>query len=408
MAHQFNTLPKGFLGTPEPFTLHVPDTQLSELLGLVKLSKIGPSTYWNQSTDDGRFGISREWLINAKEIWLSTFNWRAHEDSINSVPNFKTNVNDPEAGNVSIHFAALFSKRDDAIPILFLHGYPGSFLEFLPMMQILVGKYTPEKLPYHIIVPSLPDYGLSGGVGNKLEMTVERAAMIMNQLMEELGFGDGYIVQGGDLGSMLARIMSVEYEGCKALHLNMLNLNPGEAPSTAASQDLTTEEEEHIQRGTAWQQTGFAYALEHATRPSTIGLVISTNPLALLSWIGEKYLEWADPRHPIPLDTILATVTLYWLTSTFPRSLYHASLAKNVLAGIPHPITKSKPLGYSVFPYDMAFVPEAWAREIYGNLVAYRRRGEGGHLGALEQPEALLSDVEEFIEKVHAVVQKGR
>ncbi|RDW93004.1 epoxide hydrolase family protein [Aspergillus mulundensis] len=395
-------------GTPELFTLHVTDSELTEFLDLVRLSKIGPSTYWNQHTDDGRFGISREWLVNAKETWLSEFNWRAHEDAINSVPNFKINLRDPEAGEVSIHFAALFSKRDDAVPILFLHGYPGSFLEFLPMMQLLAQKYTPETLPYHVIVPSLPDYGLSGGVGDQLEMSIERAARIMNQLMVELGFGDGYVAQGGDLGSMLARILSVEYEGCKALHVNMLHLNPGETPSPAASNNLSRDEEEHIKRSNAWQQTGFAYALEHATRPSTIGLVISTNPLALLGWIGEKYLEWTDPRHPLPLDTILATVTLYWFTSTFPRSLYHASLAKNVLAGIPHPITKSKPLGYSVFPYDMAFVPRAWARELYGNLVAYQRHEQGGHFGALEQPAALLSDVEEFVGMVRDNVWKGQ
>lgn len=213
----FNTIPGTTPSKPEPFTLHVPETDLTGFHELLKLSKIGPPTWWNQHTD-GQFGVSREWLSDAKEAWLKTFNWRAHEAQINSVPNFKITIHDHEAGNVGIHFAALFSNRDDAVPVLFLHGYPGSFMEFLPMMQLLVEKYTPETLPYHVIVPSLPDYGLSGGASGNVEMTLDRAARIMNQLMVDLGFGNGYIAQGGDLGSMLARMMSIEYKECKALH----------------------------------------------------------------------------------------------------------------------------------------------------------------------------------------------
>lgn len=212
----FNTIPTTVIHKPEPFTLHVPDTDLTEFHNLLNLSKIGPSTWWNQQTD-GQFGVSREWLSHAKEAWLNKFDWRAHEAQINRVPNFKITIHDHEAGDVRIHFAALFSKRDDAVPVLFLHGYPGSFMEFLPMMRLLVEKYTPETLPYHVIVPSLPDYGLSGGASEDVEMTLDRAARIMNQLMLDLGF-DGYIAQGGDLGSMLARMMSVEYKECKALH----------------------------------------------------------------------------------------------------------------------------------------------------------------------------------------------
>lgn len=98
------------------------------------------------------------------------------------------------------------------------HGFPSSFVEFLPMLELLVQKYTPESLPYHVIVPSLPDYGLSRSASQQAEMTLDQAARIMNQLMLDLGFGQGYVVQGGDLGSMLSRIMSVEYESCKAFH----------------------------------------------------------------------------------------------------------------------------------------------------------------------------------------------
>ncbi|KAL3461682.1 Alpha/Beta hydrolase protein [Aspergillus heterothallicus] len=356
MAKSFNTFPANIPGNhPSPFTLNIPKESLSEFNQLLRLSPTGPKTWWNQE-GTGRLGVSREWLTNAKEAWLSTkFNWRSHEDYINSFPNFKILIADREAGTVDTHFAALFSKKDDAIPVIFLHGYPGSYLEM----------YTAETLPYHVIVPSLPDYALSGGASENVEMTLDRAASIMNQLMLDLGFGNGYVAQGGDLGSMLVRIMAVQYDACRAFH--MLVLNPDQKPGSM--DDLSEMEMEHMDRSNKWQATGFAYALEHGTRPSTIGLVISSSPLALLAWIGEKHLEWSDPRYPIPLDTILAMTTLYWFTSTFPRALYHAELVKSVLAGKPHPISKEKPMGYSLFPHDLVPLPKAWASEIYPNLI---------------------------------------
>ncbi|KAL9489604.1 hypothetical protein ACSS6W_001881 [Trichoderma asperelloides] len=332
----FNIPPTNMPGKPEPFTLHVPEKELSEFYELLKLSKIGPATWWNQHTD-GRFGVSREWLSQAKETWLTTFDWRQHEDRINKFPNFKMTVDDAESGKIDIHFLALFSSNQDAVPFVFLHGFPSSFLELLPMMELLSEKYTPETLPYHIIVPSLPDYGLSGSPSENVEMTLDRAARIMHQLMMDLGFSDGYVAQGGDLGSMLARIMSVKYDECKAFHRLR---------------------------------------------------------------IGEKLLEWPDQREPLSLDTILAMVSLYWFTDTFPRSLYHAQVIQTMLKGETLPISKEKPLGYSMFPRDVALLPKAWAHQLYPNLVFFKAHEVGGHFARLEQPKLFLQDIEEFAQRV--------
>lgn len=217
MANAFNILPSNTPGKPEPFDFHVSEEELVEFRDLLKLSKIGPATWWNQQKTP-EFGVSLEWLSKAKETWLTSFDWRKHEEYINKFPNFKIAIKDHETGQNNIHFAAMFSARKDAIPIIFLHGFPASFVEFLPMMELLMEKYTPETLPYHVIVPALPDFGLSTRSSQKVEMTLDRAAFIMNQLMLDLGFGGGYIAQGGDLGSILARIMSVQYNECKALH----------------------------------------------------------------------------------------------------------------------------------------------------------------------------------------------
>lgn len=215
MSPAFNNVPAGAPGKPIPFSLHIPDQALADFRSLLQLSRIGPST-WYTEKQDGRFGISRDWLTRAKEAWLQ-FDWRKVEERVNALPNFKIDVQ--SNGDLhNIHFTALFSTRQDAVPIIFMHGWPGSFLEFLPMLELLVQKYTPETLPFHVIVPSIPDYGLSTRNSIDEEMTLPIAAQVMNELMVQLGLGQGYVAQGGDVGSMLARIMSSKFSGCKAYH----------------------------------------------------------------------------------------------------------------------------------------------------------------------------------------------
>lgn len=215
VASAFGSVPRGAKNIPEKFVLRVPDRQILEFKSLLALSKIGPETWYN-THDDGQFGTTRQWLTEAKEAWLK-LDWRKQEKRINSFPNFKTTVNDVNIGPTNIHFAALFSTKKDALPLLFLHGWPGSFLEFLPLLDILKKKYTPETLPYHVIVPSLPHFGLSSGPSD-VELTLDAAARLMNQLMLDLGFGKGYIAQGGDIGSFITRILSATSAECKAFH----------------------------------------------------------------------------------------------------------------------------------------------------------------------------------------------
>lgn len=222
-SHGFNTVPAGATDKVEAFQLHVPEAELSDFKTLLKLSKIGPATYENSTSaqEAGKsFGITREWLTEAKDTWLKSFDWRKHEDYINSFPNFKVPIQDGDGDGepLSIHFAALFSRKEGATPVIFMHGWPGSFLEFLPMLEILRTKYTADTLPFHAVVPSLPGYGLSSGPPTDRDFSPNDAARVLNQLMVDLGFGTGYVAQGGDVGYFLARRLSVAHEECKALH----------------------------------------------------------------------------------------------------------------------------------------------------------------------------------------------
>jgi microsomal epoxide hydrolase len=150
---------------PKPFKAHVSDEQLSDFKQLLKLSKIAPLTYENKIADPVDFngwGLKREWMVDAKKRWETSYDWRKTEDRINSFPNFTVPIEE-DGFTFDVQFLALFSKKADAVPLTLLHGWPGSILEFLGTLEVLKEKYTPDTLPFHVVVPSLPGYGYSSG-----------------------------------------------------------------------------------------------------------------------------------------------------------------------------------------------------------------------------------------------------
>lgn len=208
----YDTIPSNASLKPQSFTAHVSDQEIDDFKQLLKLSKIGPKTYENQKPDH-YLGISREWLADAKKHWETQYDWRKTEARINSFPNYTVQIED-----IDVQFLALFSKKKDAVPIALLHGWPGSILEFISTLSILKGKYNENDLPYHVIVPSLPGYGYSSGPPLDRNYTTEDAARIIDKLMVGLGFGGGYVSQGGDIGSFITRILASQYDSCKAAH----------------------------------------------------------------------------------------------------------------------------------------------------------------------------------------------
>ncbi|KAK0650659.1 putative epoxide hydrolase [Lasiodiplodia hormozganensis] len=400
----YDTIPKGAKLQPTKYNVSIPEEKLQQMKQLITLSPIGPETYENlqESRDFLDFGISRKWLANTKAEW-EKYDWRAAEAHINSFPHFTLPVKDDDGRTYTIHFVALFSTNPSAIPIAFFHGWPGSFLEFLPMLELLKKKYpSPDKLPYHIIVPSLPGYAFSDRPPKDHEWAGPDSARLMHKLLEALGFGEtGYAVQGGDVGSYIARSMATTYDACKAIHLNFCPVlaKPDDIPESA----INDEERKALARGEAFRNGGMGYVGMHASRPSTIGLVLSASPIALLAWIGEKFLTWPDA--PPSTATILESVSLYWLTDTFPTSIhtyrhhnpprgpkinFHTAAENRV---------RNKPFGYSWFPKEIVPTPRAWAATT-GDLVWHRQHASGGHFAALERPEALWGDVEEFVAQV--------
>lgn len=315
---EYGKLPRETTLNVKTFEARVDEQKLQDFKQLLKLSPIAPANYENSNPSvERRYGMPRDWLVAAKNEWLNNFDWRAHEKRINSFPNFTADIKDDLGNTLTIHFVALFSKNPDAIPIALFHGWPGSFLEFLQILDLAKEKYSPQDLPYHLVAPSIPGYAYSSGPPLHDDYSIEDAAAALNNLMIGLGFGNGYLAQGGDLGSTVSRHLAANFKVCKGMHLNFAAMP---RPRNADELPVDKIEQEAMKRGLWYRDVECAYALEHGTRTATIGFALSASPLALLSWIGEKFLTWTDDDPPV--DTILETVTLYWMTDTFPRCIY--------------------------------------------------------------------------------------
>lgn len=424
----FDRIPNKATLKPTKFVSHVTDQQLLDFKTLLHLSPIGPETYENTTRTDGQYGIGRKWLVDMKDYWLNEYDWRKTEEHINSFPNFTVPIKGRDGDKYTMHFVAMFSEKADAVPVCLLHGWPGSFLEYLHFLNVAKSKYSPKDLPFHYIVPSIPGYAFSSGPSVKQEWNNEDIAYVMNELMAGLGFGSGYIAHGGDIGSFLSRILAVRYDACKAIHLSFC-LMPSEPPGIDPT-DVTASEKASLSRLIEFNTKGNAYAKEHGTKGATIGLALSASPLALLCWIGEKYNEWTDT--PLIRQDILDSVMLYWLTETFPRCIYPYIdfFGRGDASTVFHPHPEyycQKPIGYSYFPLELGPIPLAWAKTT-GNIVWHRAHEsvslglssifpflmiyltyfqrpltivhpkiQGGHFAALEKPKELQQDQEEFI-----------
>ena len=369
----YDTLPANATLNPSKFKAHIPDKKLSNFETLLRLSPIGPETYENTTRTDGQYGIGRQWLIETKDYWQNKYDWRKTEDRINSFPNFTVPVKARDGDIYPMHFVALFSENPEAVPICLLHGWPGSFLEFLKLLDEVKSKYTPKELPYHFIVPSLPGYTFSAGPSVKDEWKHDDIAYVINELMVGLGFGSGYIAHGGDIGSFISRILAVQYSACKAIHLNFCLMSS--EPQGIDPTSVTASEKSNLSRLIDFGTYGNAYAKEHGTKGGTIGLALSASPLALLSWIGEKYIAWTDMTPST--HEILDSVMLYWLTETFARCIYpYIELFgrgddSTTFHSQPDYYCE-KPIGYSYFPFELGPIPLAWAKTT-GNIVWHRQ-----------------------------------
>ena len=346
----------------ERFSL--PPTDLHELRARLR------DTRWpNGVTDSG--GVPLE---DAKEFiryWCDDFDWPAYQQHINAFPHFKAN---------GLHF---IHEQNGRPPLVLLHGWPGSFIEFLRVIPLLTDAFD-------IIVPSLPGYGFSdapteSGVSNR------HIAGRIADLMTLLGY-DRFAVQGGDWGAGIATWLARDHpDRLAAMHLNYI---PGSFAPHA--DDPSAEEQQFLRDADAWVAESYAYGLVAKTRPLTLGYALADSPAGLGIWIWEKFREWADPRSNLSLDDILANITLYWTTNTIASSmrLYLESSKTPLRFAKGERLTT--PCAIAHFPLEEPFPPRSWIERVY-NVTRWSELPAGGHFAALEQPETFAADVRQAL-----------
>ncbi|MFI6596289.1 epoxide hydrolase family protein [Nonomuraea sp. NPDC050536] len=324
-------------------------------------------------------GVPVDHLKDLVEYWADGYDWRAWEKRLNTHPQFVTEIDGQD-----IHFVHVRSSREDALPLLLAHGWPGSIVEFLDVIE-------PLSADFHLVIPSHPNFGFSGPTTDA-GWDSFRIAKAYAQLMERLGY-DRYGVQGGDFGAFIAPDLGrVAPEHVVGVHVNAATAGfipfGGVDEETLAS--LTDGEKVRLERMQRFLSDGNGYFQIMASRPHTIGFGLADSPVGLLAWIGEKMHDWAYPAGSIDRDHLLTNVMVYWLTNTGSSSsqMYYESMHTGNW-----PTPSQTPTAVANFAEDIAIRRFS---EPLNNIVRWTEYDRGGHFAALEAPDLLVSDVREF------------
>lgn len=382
----------------QPFRVQIGQNELDDLKHRISAARwpIEPSGVgWQR-------GVPLDYLRELTDYWLSDYDWRAAEAEINSFPQYTTEID-----GITIHFLHVRSAEPDATPMLLMHGWPSSFVEFLDVIRPLTDPVAHGGVAadaYHLVIPSLPGYGFSGPLAEP-GWDAGRMAGAFVELMDRLGYSR-YVVEGGDFGAVVSFMMAgLAPEKVRAAHVTMLAMSPPDDPAELAS--LTADETAALDRWSWFITDGAGYMKQQSTRPQTLAYGLTDSPIGQLAWIAEKFAAWTDSRnHPgdaVSRDRLLTNVSVYWFTRTAGSSatLYYelASLLPINSPSAPPPFPA--PLGVAVYPRDPTRpIRRGWARSGYPNVIHWTDQPAGGHFAALEQPELFVADLWEFSHKI--------
>ncbi|KAI0775496.1 alpha/beta-hydrolase [Trametes elegans] len=379
--------------TERPFTLSVPPAELELLQKKLELVRL-PDELENAGWD---YGAPLSDIRRLVARWRDGFDWHKSETEINKLPMFTRDIDVDGFGTLNIHYVHQKSAVKNAIPLLFVHGWPGHFLEVknvLPHLTAISG----DRPSFHVVAISLPGFGFSEAP-KKSGFAGRQYANVFNKLMLSLGYEE-YVYQGGDWGHMLGAHVVYHYghKHLKAWHSNM----PFYRRPTLFSNPLLTLEEHlptqaarvAVEKLTHWRQKGIGYYTEHATKPQTIGYGLSDSPAGLLSWIYEKLVSWSD-QYPWTDDEVLEWISIYWFSRAGPAAsirIYYEMTGGNTHDTFEGTARTTVPLGISYFPGELLLPPKSWMQMV-GKVVFESEHDKGGHFAAYEQPEKLADDL---------------
>ncbi|KAF7553412.1 hypothetical protein G7Z17_g3641 [Cylindrodendrum hubeiense] len=387
-----------------PFQVHVPDSLLEETKVKLKYARLDhgmADVEWN----DLEIGhIAFKELV---KFWRDEYDWRKFEVHLNTFHHFKTPIQVTGFEALDIHFLHHRSSRPDAIPLLFVHGWPGSFLESLKLIPLLT-EPTNGSQAFHVVAPSIPGYGFSS-YSKKSGFGLEQHAECFAKLMQKIGY-EKYVCQGGDWGSSVVRYMALNHpESVLAIHINMFLALP---PSPEKSKEkferyknnaYSDQELKNLDR-THWFATDErGYQRIQETKCVTLGYALHDSPVGMLAWFVGKLKAWTDD-YPWTKEELIHWAFIHYQGSPSAAMQIYKE-AESVLNENPNSMLGryiSQPVGGSLFPKELWLYPRDWMAETC-NIQFWRQHEKGGHFIAWERPEALAADVAEFYRKTGPV-----
>lgn len=369
-----------------PCSVHVPDDELTELRRRLQTARL-PERETVASSVDGSMawsqGVPRHEVEDLLEYWRDEYDWRRFETRLNQIDQVQTTID-----GVGIHALHRRSSRRDATPLILTHGWPGSVVEFIHLVDDLAEPEDDEQPAFHVVVPSLPGFGFS----DKPVVTgwgIEKIASSWVTLMQRLGYAK-FVAHGGDWGGPITTIMGGRFPD----HVLGIHMNWAEGLEGLTTDRLNDTERRWVEDTSTFERERLTYAKQQAYGAQTLGYSLVDSPVGQLAWILEKFAEWTDHGvqsfGAVPREALLDNITLYWLTATGASSarIYfesHQSLDPNVRVDVPTAIT--------TYPCDIAKCPRPWAQERYRQIVRWREADYGGHFASLESPEFFLKDL---------------
>ncbi len=373
---------------PQPFTFRADDAALEDLRRRLSASRL-PSSL-GQGWD---YGIEHDYLARLVGYWRAGFDWRAVERRIDAVPNFTV-----ELGGRPVHFVRVKGTGRNPIPILMTHGWPSSFLEMLEVLPLLIDEVAGTS--FDVVVPSMPGYGFSPAPVADDRSPFQLGDLWVELMRDVLGY-DRFIAHGGDIGAgVTASIARRHPDAVLGIHLTT-----DWADDRLARTSSDPEDREYLRRVRRWEREEGAYGDIQGTKPQTLAIGLNDSPAGLAAWIVEKWRAWADRGDadgpPFEPDQLLATATLYWLTSSIGTSFLPYYRYRHVRRS-PATAPIAAPVGIARMPGDDPGSPSRSVAARQFNLVHWTDMPRGGHFAALEVPSLLAADLRSFARTITA------
>ena len=375
---------------PEDFALRVPESAIADLrerLARTRFPDQAPGEPW-------AYGTNVEYLRGLVEYWRTAFDWRAQVARLNAFPQFKVPLHD-----IDVHFLHVPGKGPNPCPLLLMHGWPGSVFEFLDLIPRLTDPARFGGDPadaFTVVAPSLPGYGLSFRPGQKRFGIEEIADCLADLMTETLGYRR-FAAQGGDWGGITASRMGYAHaDKLIGIHVNLLAVRREPGMLT----DPTPEERKYLDELAYWLKEETGYQWIQGTRPQTLSFGLTDSPAGLAAWIIEKFRAWSDcggdVESAFTRDQLLANISLYWFTGAIGSSFFPYYFRMHRPWPIPDGGTIAVPTGYAEFPHEILRAPRSLAARTYTDIRRWTVMQRGGHFAAMEQPEALATEVQAF------------